>query len=132
MTDHPQEHDNMSITHCQIDRSSDTCTPHEHESLSAFIEKVEASGEDRKHKPLGWIHPTTANPRTTMIYGVTIHFDAPLGEWNVPIYTQQQLDDAVRAERERIAAWIETQRNDVPACGFEFANAIRHAHKDHP
>ncbi|KQB59319.1 hypothetical protein [Acidovorax sp. SD340] len=28
-------------------------------------------------------------------------------------------------ERERIAAWIEPQRNDIPACGFEFAAAIR-------
>jgi len=47
MTDHPKEHDNMSITHCQIDRSSDTCTPHEHKSLDDFISKVEASGEDK-------------------------------------------------------------------------------------
>lgn len=28
-------------------------------------------------------------------------------------------------ERERIAAWIEPQRNGVPATGAEFANAIR-------
>lgn len=28
-------------------------------------------------------------------------------------------------ERERIAAWIEPQRNDVPATGYEFALAIR-------
>ena len=26
---------------------------------------------------------------------------------------------------EKIAAFVETQRNDVPACGFEFANTIR-------
>lgn len=32
---------------------------------------------------------------------------------------------AAAAEQESIAAWIETQRNDVPACGFEFAAAIR-------
>lgn len=28
-------------------------------------------------------------------------------------------------ERERIATWIEPQRNDVPATGYEFALAIR-------
>ena len=26
---------------------------------------------------------------------------------------------------EKIASFIETQRNDIPACGFEFASAIR-------
>ncbi len=29
------------------------------------------------------------------------------------------------AERERIAKWIATQRNDVPATGAEFSAAIR-------
>lgn len=28
-------------------------------------------------------------------------------------------------EREKIATWIEPQRNDIPACGFEFAASIR-------
>lgn len=32
---------------------------------------------------------------------------------------------AAEAEREAIAAWIDPQRNDIPACGFEFAAAIR-------
>jgi hypothetical protein len=32
---------------------------------------------------------------------------------------------AVAAERERWCAWLETQRNDIPATGSEFAAAIR-------
>jgi hypothetical protein len=35
----------------------------------------------------------------------------------------------VAAERESIAAWIEPQRNDVPATGKEFAAAIRARNK---
>ena len=34
--------------------------------------------------------------------------------------------DLVRAEEnEACAKFVETQRNDIPACGFEFAAAIR-------
>ena len=33
--------------------------------------------------------------------------------------------DAIKEEREWIAAWIEQQRNDIPATGREFAAAIR-------
>lgn len=33
--------------------------------------------------------------------------------------------EATLTEREAIAAWIEPQRNDVPATGQEFAAAIR-------
>lgn len=105
MTDHPQEHDIMSITHCQIDRSSDTCTPHEHESLSAFIEKVEASGEDRKHAPLGYIDDDDLEE---MQHRPWIACNPRIWEERLKdttaIYNQQQLDDAVRAERERSAA----------------------------
>lgn len=47
----------------------------------------------------------------------------------VDVFTAAQMRShalaAVLAERERIAAWIEPQRNDIPACGFEFAAAIR-------
>jgi hypothetical protein len=44
-------------------------------------------------------------------------------------YTAEQMHayaaQAVAAERERIAAWLEVQRNDVPATGAEFAAALR-------
>ena len=48
-------------------------------------------------------------------------------------YSGEGLADAVRAyaaaevakERERIAAWLEPQRNNVPATGAEFAAALR-------
>lgn len=32
---------------------------------------------------------------------------------------------AEKAVLEKVAAWIEPQRNDIPAYGFEFAAAIR-------
>lgn len=35
------------------------------------------------------------------------------------------LEEARADEREKIAAWIEPQRNDVPMTGYEAANAIR-------
>ena len=38
---------------------------------------------------------------------------------------QPALERPRREERERIAAWIEPQRSDVPAHGWEFAAAIR-------
>lgn len=34
-------------------------------------------------------------------------------------------DDGVREERARIAAWLDEQRKDVPAHGWEFAAALR-------
>lgn len=34
-------------------------------------------------------------------------------------------DAAMAAQRERIAAWLDWQRNDIPATGAEFAAAIR-------
>ncbi len=36
--------------------------------------------------------------------------------------------EAIEAERERIASWLEMQRNDIPATGAEFAAALR-AHR---
>ena len=41
---------------------------------------------------------------------------------NTPAKT---FDDGVREERARIAAWLETQRKDQPAHGWEFAAALR-------
>lgn len=38
---------------------------------------------------------------------------------------REALKDALKAERERIAACVSTQRNDIPATGEEFAAAIR-------
>lgn len=32
---------------------------------------------------------------------------------------------ALFAQREKIATWLEPQRNDIPASGAEFANALR-------
>lgn len=43
----------------------------------------------------------------------------------VPLYTQAAIDAAVAAERERIAAWLEPQRDYIPATGAEFAAALR-------
>jgi len=37
------------------------------------------------------------------------------------------LPNAVSAERERCAKWLETQRDDVPATGAEFAADLRNA-----
>lgn len=38
----------------------------------------------------------------------------------------KRLVDLVRSEEnEACAKFVETQRNDIPACGFEFAAAIR-------
>ena len=43
----------------------------------------------------------------------------------------KRLVDLVRAEEnEACAKFVETQRNDIPACGFEFAAAIR-ARRNH-
>ncbi len=38
---------------------------------------------------------------------------------------------ATAAERERLASWIALQRNDIPAAGAEFSNAIRMLSNDH-
>ena len=43
----------------------------------------------------------------------------------VNYYTSDQIAAAVLREREECATFIETQRNDVPATGIEFAAAIR-------
>ena len=40
-------------------------------------------------------------------------------------YTQAELDAALAEEREWIASWLATQRNDTPAQGREFAAALR-------
>lgn len=37
----------------------------------------------------------------------------------------QTFDDGVREERARIAAWLDEQRKDIPAHGWEFAAALR-------
>jgi hypothetical protein len=42
-----------------------------------------------------------------------------------PLFTARQLLTAIAADRERIAAWLEVQRNDIPATGAEFAAALR-------
>lgn len=51
-----------------------------------------------------------------------------------PAYSKQQMLDFAEASRraalEEVAAWIEPQRNDVAAHGFEFAAAIRKLAKD--
>lgn len=99
-------HSIMSITHCQIDRQSDTCTQHEHENLDTFITKVEASGEDKKHAPFGYVTKGVAEKVPTgaaWIVGGTTR----LRDDDVAIYTQAQRDayaaEAVKQERER---WI--------------------------
>ena len=38
--------------------------------------------------------------------------------------------EAKEEENEACAKFVETQRNDIPACGFEFAEAIR-ARRNH-
>lgn len=39
--------------------------------------------------------------------------------------TQEAIRLALLTERESIAKWLETQRNDIPATGEEFAAALR-------
>lgn len=41
-------------------------------------------------------------------------------------------EDGVREERARIALWLENQRRDLPAHGWEFAGALRAEHPDTP
>lgn len=98
----------------------------EHESLSAFIEKVEASGEPSTYKRAGdprmladldayqerYEAQQTNDPGgRRMLFSARNFFQEG---WKAneasrgPVYTQQQLDDAVRAERERIAAVCES------------------------
>lgn len=64
----------------------------EHESLDAFVAKVEASGEDKKHKPLGYVDGYAEewvangwNPASS----ITI---SPTATHHVAIYTQAQRD----------------------------------------
>lgn len=107
----PAENDIMSITHCQIDRSSDTCTPHEHKSLDDFISKVEASGEDKKHKPLGWVDYGDLIAMSNTPWDVChVTFLEEPDENTAPIYGQSQLDtavaEAVAKERNKIEAAI--------------------------
>lgn len=46
--------------------------------------------------------------------------------WYTHIQLRDYGDRRAAAEREKLAAWIEPQRNDVPATGAEFAAAIRY------
>ena len=51
--------------------------------------------------------------------------DCTYADHSYPAYSAKAMRDAINAEREKIAAWIEPQRNDIPATGAEFAAAIR-------
>lgn len=57
------------------------------------------------------------------------HKNGKLSAERMELYTADQLAAAVLAARnaalEEVANWIEPQRNDIPANGFEFATAIR-------
>lgn len=59
------------------------------------------------------------------------HNPHPQGKLHVAAWAAAEIerlaaerDTAVAAERERIAAWLETQRNETPAQGLEFAAAL--------
>lgn len=58
--------------------------------------------------------------------------------WLAEGYVNQPIDiariraEAVAEERERIAAWIEPQRRDIPGHGWEFAAAIRASANEAP
>lgn len=49
----------------------------------------------------------------------------PLRKYIGPCLTPKQIAEMLAGERKRIATWVATQRNDVPAMGEEFAAAIR-------
>lgn len=144
--DHPQEHEfdycavspdnkhseewycNSDCTHCKAGAQDGPLLwvgheslAQEHESLDAFIEKVEASGEDKKHEAFDkaiflsmaraagfWyydMHDVDGVDLGENLecdkFGATDRLVAALAE-----YTQQQLDDVVRAERERLLGAI--------------------------
>ena len=46
--------------------------------------------------------------------------------------TAKTFEDGVREERTRIAAWLDTQRKDLPAHGWEFAAALRAENPETP
>jgi len=43
---------------------------------------------------------------------------------------QAAMNAGIEAERERIAKWLEVQRNEIPATGIEFANTLRSKYGD--
>lgn len=113
--------------------------PQEHESLDAFVAKVEASGEDKKHEPFAWISEMD-HDRYMRSAHLQVKPGIALGKWmhrtDVAIYTQAQRDayaaEAVKQERERLrerwADFAEEYRGDAIQALW-IANAIR---KDQP
>lgn len=88
-----------------------TYHPQEHASLEDFISKVEASGEDKKHQPLGWVDYGDLIAMSNTPWDVChVTFLEEPDENTAPIYGQSQLDTAVAEaeakERERIMAWV--------------------------
>lgn len=64
------------------------------------------------------------------VFLIANEFNTLRTEWLFNEVTLQQFfwkvyGAGVAAERERIAKWVEEQRNDIPATGIEFASAIR-------
>lgn len=78
--------------------------PQEHESLDAFVAKVEASGEDKKHEVLGYIDNDDLDEMKDPPWHVLnpLVWDSPL-DGTTAIYTQAQRDayaaEAVKQER---------------------------------
>jgi hypothetical protein len=69
----------------------------------------------RRLSEIGLLRRVTANLYGHTIFGLSIlngDFD------------QSAIEQARREERERIAAWVEKQRNAIPATGIEFSAAI--------
>lgn len=93
MIDHPRDPDELSIPRCQIDISTDTCTPHEHKSVDDFADKVEAS-------------EAQAAIRTLRHLGYTYH---GAEYWKPPVnatrfYTQPQVDALIAEARAESSA----------------------------
>lgn len=58
-------------------------------------------------------------------YGDQVEDEISTGPWVKYEDAQAAIQEAVLAEREALASWIEVQRNLIPATGEEFAAAIR-------
>ena len=164
MTDHPQEHTfdycavspdkkhseewycNGDCANCKAGAQDgpllwvgSEAPTQEHESLDQFIEKVEASGEDKKHEPFGWVD--ARDVQEDRIVNFHYLYVKPRGLKDVPIYTQAQRDayaaEAVKQERERCAeicrkvsaedaTAVERETNSILRSRFEYGAIVAH------
>lgn len=135
----PQQQAATFIHACNVAAERMTDHPQEHESLDQFIEKVEASGEDKKHEAfdkatflsMAWIagfyyydmHDVDGVDLGENLecdkFGATDRLVAALAE-----YTQAQRDayaaEAVKQERERIMAVLKERLETFEGLAMHF------------